>query len=275
MVDLSRRKTVLGLGMLAVGSGSVFTSAAFSDEVNPTSDMRVVVDEELTLEPGVLFRDGSGVDDDFDPAVANSSTNNGESIFNNSSTSLFGGNNNAGLEDINTGDLPAASANDATNGAIELEVGIPLDDDGQIGSSSAGVFQVINDTTSPQKIGIRFDDFGADASFDGNNNPDDLTGNEVFDTFQFVVGSGPSTQISSDGYSTPSPSSNINDQNLPNTTTVSAGGDIQIYIEYDTTSSAAKGAIETAADGPGSSPFSSPANSTVDLVDTLDVGVEP
>jgi hypothetical protein len=232
--------------------------------------MRVVVDEELTLEPGVLFRDGSGVDDDVEPDAANSSTNNGESLFNRSSDSLFGGNNNAGLEDINPGDLPAASVNDATNGAIELEVGIPLDGSGQIGGSSAGVFQVINDTNSDQDIAIRFDVFGSDANPDGTGNSgNNLSGQQVFDTFKFKDSSG--TQISSSGYSSV-PSSPDPTKQQVTTTTVSAGGNEQIYIDYDTATSSIKSAIETAAGSP-SNPFTG-QTVTVDLVDTLGVGVQ-
>jgi hypothetical protein len=47
MVDLTRRKTVIGLGLLATGSGATFTSAAFQSSTQPDSDLRVVVDQNL------------------------------------------------------------------------------------------------------------------------------------------------------------------------------------------------------------------------------------
>ena len=47
MVDLTRRKTVIGLGLLATGSGATFTSAAFQSSTQPESDLRVLVEQNL------------------------------------------------------------------------------------------------------------------------------------------------------------------------------------------------------------------------------------
>jgi len=43
----TRRKTLLGMGALATGSGAVFSSAAFQSSTQPDSDLRVVVDQNL------------------------------------------------------------------------------------------------------------------------------------------------------------------------------------------------------------------------------------
>ena len=46
MVDLTRRKTVIGLGLLATGSGATFTSAAFQSTAAADSDLRVLVEQQ-------------------------------------------------------------------------------------------------------------------------------------------------------------------------------------------------------------------------------------
>ena len=49
MVDLTRRKTILGLGLLATGSGATFTSANFQSSTTPDSDLRVLVEANLSF----------------------------------------------------------------------------------------------------------------------------------------------------------------------------------------------------------------------------------
>jgi len=251
----TRRKTLVGLGALATGSGALFSSAAFSNSVNPSSDMRVVVDEELTLEPGILFRDGNSADDTFDPSA--SSPPGSETLQDQSSNSLFGGNNNAGLANIGVDDIPAAAINDEVDGNLFLEVAVALGETGTIGDGSNGVFQVRNDTSDSQDIAIRFDTFGPDA--DGDTN--DLSEQQVVETFQFFDSSG--NQISTDD---PTPSQ----QTVDNVVTVSPGNVEQIYVDYDT--AAYQTALETAA-GITGNPFNQ-QTATVDLVDTISVGVE-
>ena len=255
MVDLSRRKTVLGLGMLAVGSGSVFTSAAFNNSVNPSSDMRVVVDEKLTLEPGILFRDGSNAGDPFDPTA--SSPPGSETLQDQDSNSLFGGNTNGGLENIGVNDIPAAAINDAVDGNLFLEVAVALGADDKIGDASNGVFQVRNDTNSDQDIAIRFNTFGPDVGGGGSQ----VSETQAVETFRFFDSS--DTQISTDDPTTSPPT-------VDNVVTVSPGNVEQIYVDYNTTTH--EGALETAA-GISGNPFNQ-QTATVDLVDTIDVGVE-
>ena len=52
-----RRSMILGLGALAMGSGTAFTSAAFENSVDAGADMRVIVDERLIVRAGGLFDD--------------------------------------------------------------------------------------------------------------------------------------------------------------------------------------------------------------------------
>ena len=256
MVDLSRRKTVLGLGMLAVGSGSVFTSAAFNNQVNPSSDMRVVVDEKLTVEPGILFRDGSNAGDPVSPT--SSTPPDGETLKNQTSDSLFGGNNDAGLDTNNIGvnDIPAASINDEVDGNLFLEVAVALGTNDKIGDSSNGVFQVRNDTNSDQDIAIRFNTFGPDVGTGGSQ----VSETQAVETFRFFDSG--DNQISTDDPTAGPPT-------VANAVTVDAGTVEQIYVDYNTTTH--EGALETAA-GISGNPFNQ-QTATVDLVDTIDVGV--
>lgn len=66
----TRRRTVLGLGSLAFGSGAALSSAAFSSSTDPTADLRVVVSEGLEVRAGQAFNDDGSVNtgnEDIDP----------------------------------------------------------------------------------------------------------------------------------------------------------------------------------------------------------------
>lgn len=54
---MKRRSALIGLGSLAFGSGAVFSSATFTNSVGPSSDMRVVVAEDLEVRAGQAFND--------------------------------------------------------------------------------------------------------------------------------------------------------------------------------------------------------------------------
>jgi hypothetical protein len=245
---------VIGLGLLATGSGATFTSAAFNNSVNPSSDMRVLVDESLTLEPGILFRDGSTAGSPFNPSASNAPA--GETLEDQSSNSLFGGNTNDGLDSITADEIPAAAINNEDDGDLFLEVAVALGETAKIGNASNGVFQVRNDTTSSQDVAIRFPDFGED----GDGDTGDLTEQQTVETFRFFDSS--NTQISTDDAST-SP------QTVDNVVTVSPGAVEQIHVDYDTAAYSTK--LESAADISGGA-FNQ--QDTVDLVDTIDVGIE-
>ena len=255
-MKLNRRKAVLGLGAMATGSGAVFSSATFNNSVSPSSDMRVVVEENLNVEPGILFRDGTNPDDAFDPGSASAVDD--ETIQNQSDSSLFGGNNDDGLE-ITNDDLPAAAINDETDGSLFLETAVALGVDDQIGSSTYGVLQVSNETNRDFEIAIRFSGFGPDATSGGSQ--DQLSHQQVVETFTFKDSNG--NQISTSDVTT-------DPQTVENTVTVSSGGTEQIYLDYDT--KAHESMIQDAA-SIGGNPFNE-QTATVDLVDTIEIGTE-
>jgi hypothetical protein len=266
---MKRRSTLIGLGSLAIGSGATLSAAAFSNSVNPSSDMRVVVEEQLIVEPGIMFRDGSDPDDPFDPDSATTGTNVYDNDgFSGSGDEIFGGNGDPGLEDIGFGDVQAASANDAVNDNLKLEVALPFEEDKWLGNGSEGFLQIRNDTTEDQEVAIRFETFGADTNGDQDQRGGAVSESDVVDILSFREGkTGNKNKISSIDVGTGS-SPPIDDQTVANTVTVGTGDIEQVFLDYDTT--IASSDIETAA-GVGN-PF---ADGTADLVDALRVGTDP
>lgn len=242
------------MGLLTGGSGAAFSSAAFNNSVNATSDMRVLVDnDQLTVEPGILFRDGTTSTDTFDPGAAGPGPN-GTSLYDYSSNDLFGGVSNDGLSAIGAGDVPAVGISNDENGAITLQVATKTQTNSAIGDASEGVLQIRNDTADPQDIAIRYT-FGADAGSVGESN--------IVDIFEFKDGTN-NARISTDDPTTAP-------QTVDNVVTVAAGTVEQIYIDYDTDTNST--AIEGAAGYGGSAnPFTQ--TDTVQLIKNISVGIE-
>jgi len=264
-----RRRVLMGMGALVFGSGAMSVQAGFNNSVSPTGDMRVVVPEEITVEPGAIFRDGVGDPDGTLNPSGNSPGPNGTTLKDQAANSLFGGNDNDGLENLSISEVPAVAVNDAsnnTNGDLYLEAATGLAVDGQIGTGGTdaeGVIQVRNDTTASKDIAIRYQQFGNDASV----NSGDVAETNIVDIFQFRDESG--TQIS--------PTDNSSTQTVGGTATISPGAVEQIYIDFNTSDSAngsntVESELETAA-STGGNPFQGQTD-TVNLIDTLEVGVE-
>lgn len=262
-----RRRVLVGMGALVFGSGVMSVQTGFTNSVSPTGDMRVVVSEELTVEPGAIFRDGTGdPDGTLDPG-GNSPGPKGTTLKDQATNTLFGGNDNDGLANLSVSELPAAAVNDTssnTNGDLSLEVATGIGVDGQIGTGAEGVIQVRNDTTETQDVSIRFGSFGNDASGEGG----DVSEQNIVDIFQFRDESG--TRISTTDPST-SP------QTVGDVASISPGAVEQIYIDFNTSDSAngsgtVESELESAASTSGS-PFEGQTD-TINLVDTLEIGIE-
>lgn len=255
---VKRRGMLLGLGALATGSGAVFSSATFNNSVSPSSDMRVVVEEDLIVEPGILFRNGSDADDTFDPGGATPPGN--ETLF--SDGGVFDG---TSVDSSLTvpDDLPAASANDAVNDNLSLEVATSIGTTDQIGTTSAGFIQIRNDTTENRDVAIRFDEFGADTTGDQDSNSGQVSESDVISIYEFY-------DTSDNKISTDSVGSVPSDQTVANFVTVPSGTVEQVYLSFDTT--VAESDIRNAVNST-SSPFGG-GQDTVDLVDTLGVGTD-
>lgn len=99
MVDLSRRKTIIGMGLLATGSGAAFSSAAFQNSVNPGADFRIVAAAQTIVRRGPAFEDGE--DSELDDWAQDEFLN---------------------FDELNPGDLPAAGANENQNDGLDVSL---------------------------------------------------------------------------------------------------------------------------------------------------------
>ena len=157
----TRRKTLVGLGALATGSGAIFSSAAFSNSVSPTSDLRVVVEENLEVRKGPGFDVTSSVytnesaffdGDDIDDSASGA--------FNSSSPALAYVN-----DDVNDNLVIKAAQN----------VGVPS-------FTFSEIIEIGNTTADPVDVGIAYDR-GASSSQYGD---DVENGNLGYDVAQRV-----------------------------------------------------------------------------------------
>jgi hypothetical protein len=254
-MKLNRRKTVLGLGAMATGSGAVFSSAAFASTVSPSADMRVVVGQEfsnnLRVEAGDIFRSNNG---DFDAASGSSAV---KTVHNIDSTSFFSSNE---LEDLEVADLPAAGANDKNNEDLSLAVATAVGETATIGdggSNDVGFIQIENNTPDEHDIQIEFASFGEDVG--SANASDKVTADQVRKIYKFYDSGG--EQISRNGFG-----------NIPNSLPVSSGSTEQIYLKVDTETGDLYDEVMSAANAEDSQ-FTDEQD-TVDLVDSIRVGVD-
>ncbi|MGQ4554358.1 hypothetical protein [Halobellus sp. GM3] len=148
MVDLSRRKMVLGIGLLATGSGASFTSAAFSDETSPSSDFRVVAAGDLNVRRGTAFKNNSEsyVISSYDPANPS-----GSEITDWSA--------------LNPDDLPVAWADDNENGSLSVQLAYQNKDNSASPDTLSNFLQISNDGTTTEEVGINYE---GGYAFDGS-----------------------------------------------------------------------------------------------------------
>lgn len=241
---VKRRSMVLGLGALATGSGAVFSSAAFASSTAATSDFRVIVEDDLTVEAGPAFRDGGSPDDDY------KSWGYSDPPYITSNTGLYDGTDTDGLDgEIDDADeLPAMYVSGDTNGGLNIELGIPnrhsedevsLSDSGNaLPSGSEGdpfrgtfsnVLQVRNEGTEELNFGIKFSNFGDIVTDSNAGTGEILTENVYEDIFTFELADG-SEKISSDGYS--GDAHEPGDQNIT-PTTMSVGEVVELDLTVD------------------------------------------
>ena len=132
----SRRKTLVGLGALATSSGALFSSAAFSNSVSPTSDLRVVVEENLEVRKGPGF------------VAANPEYTN-ESVFFNG-TDIDDSASGA----FNSSDTPLAYVNDDVNGNLVIKA---AQDVGVSSFTFSEIIAIDNQTADDVDVGIAYD----------------------------------------------------------------------------------------------------------------------
>jgi hypothetical protein len=266
MPKFNRRKAIVGIGMLATGSGAAFTSAAFNNRVDATGDMRVVAAEDLTIEPGISFRDGSNAGDPYDSSLDGSSSNfysGSNNDFFSVSSPTTGGDDDLG-GDLGPGDLPAISVSDNVDGNLVIKVAT-------LNSASVHTFpevlQIRNDGDTNKQVSVKYETFGADTQGDMGQGGTVNTG-EVVDAYSFLDSN---TNIISTDYNhfNTNTISGVTDQKVANTVTVGAGAVEQVDLEVDLNSTIVS-EIASASNA-GGNPFSGDRD-TVQLVDTVRFG---
>jgi len=250
-------------------------NAAFSNSVDPGGDFRAVAAEQLILEPGIGFRDGSNATDSYDSSLDGSSGNfyseSNNNFFDTDYSSLSTGGSD-GLGDLSLSDLPAISVSDATNGGIQIKIAT-------LNEASTETFnkalQVRNDGDTPKEVGAKFVTFGKDTKGPTDNEGGRVSETDVVDTYSFLDPStSPAQRISTDEshYSGLSSGTDASEQRVDNTMTVDPGQTKQVDIEVDLTSAVVSD-IASASQA-GGNPFSG-SQDTVQLVETVRFGHDP
>lgn len=168
MVKSNRRATIIGLGTLALGSSTLFTSAAIENAAAADAQFGVIVEDDLIVEPGIAFRQGDDAADDFNPQSGNAE----DWAYERPSSGVFSGGNDFELGD---GDfdgedyrdvVPFATINNDENGELLIEVATGLSEDGTGGqrNSFLNLLQVRNDGSTEREVGVRFSQLGEDAA---------------------------------------------------------------------------------------------------------------
>jgi hypothetical protein len=237
---------------LATGSGAVFSSAAFQSNVNPTADMRVVVEDDLIVEAGSSFRGSGG---------AYLSSPPGEKFYGTDNDGLFDGSESLG--DVDIADLPAARVNDGTNGELYIQTAVRNRDES--GSSTIVSFpnllRVRNDGTETANVGITYqptnEAYGEDV-IDGG----DVRANDVIEAYEFF-NSGSKISPQSDYEAGPK-----------NTVEVGVGETEQIGLEIDLSVGTIVEDIAEAASPGTEDVFNGGEYDTVQILDQIRVGNE-
>lgn len=232
-MKLNRRKTVLGIGALATGSGAVFTSAGFSGSAEASSDFRVVTEGSLVVEPNNNVSSGTNeiADNESDPSGY---------LFKNSSSLSS----NTSIGAVKSGG--EAAINNQTDGGLELAIAVADDTD-----KDFNILQVTNNGDTEESVGATISGYGSDV---GNS----ITQSDVNNAFEFDI------QNDSGNY-----------ENVDKDTYVPVGpGDTRgLRIDVDMSQIADDDLANASASG-GDVFDSSTAVDTVDLVDTIKIGVE-
>ena len=123
----TRRKTVLGMGALATGSGALFTSAGFQSSTQPDSDLRVVVDQNLQFGANPDL-DVDGRDDLTDtPGFFDDTDSDDSGVLNETSGGAFNeGNETSGFDDNGTAGFDPNNDQDGNGFDEGFEPSLPL-----------------------------------------------------------------------------------------------------------------------------------------------------
>jgi hypothetical protein len=276
-MKFTRREGIIGLGLLATGSGATFTSAAFQSSTQPSADLRVIVERDLRVRAGKAFRGGNP--NGSYGTVTNKNKfkiiPNNESFFN-----------TGGLADLNADETPAATVNDKVNDNLKFEVAFnPADS--EFSSNTLrfpNILQVVNNGTQDAQVGILYDrtnsQYGGDISSTG-----DLTREVVQHIYRFKVdggdidGTSADVQISPDRDTTGGITNSYDESDYPaNDVSVKSGELINIHLDinigpyFDNNNNAIKPRDILTNKATDDNPFK---RDVLDLLDAITVATNP
>lgn len=267
-MKLSRRNTIAGLGTLAFGSGAAFTSAAFQNSVSSDADMRVIVDQRLTVEAGDAFESNGEVAlDDQSGKLINPNYSGDDST----GSGFFDGTDDLGsvFDDEDPPLATVTARDDGRNGDIRMFNAMDYPDSASFGDASGGegFLRVRNDADESVLVGIAYNEgqYGndVDESYEGLRNQElednKLSRFHVQKIYQFNV-SGGEEVLNEDGSPedgsgairiSPNPTENgVRDESNSNwsidresdrpdnVVNISPGDDAQIELEVNTNATA-------------------------------------
>jgi len=224
---MKRRNVPITLGALATGSGAVATSAAISGTVDTSSNINVIVEEQLEVKAGNAFNDDGTVKSSYQNQYVPYPSNN-EFFGNQSSPSTDP------LKDISRSDAPVATAsprNTTINDSLKLMVAISIEN-----STDTFTFEdfltIKNTGDDPKPVGIMYDRDYSQCGEDvvvGGSFQNDLSQHDVQHIYRFNT----NDPVNGNVQISPDPRSNSDDPE--NSQTVDPGSSIQIDLEIDLT----------------------------------------
>ena len=241
---MKRRNLMIGLGILATGSGAATLSgAALSNTVSPTADFRI------NVEGGLVVRAGSNFPDSINSSETGVGTDNAEYILSEDTTDA------AVFESLDDKTSVTAVADTEQNGDLNIGLAFPFSE--IEGGSSAtfnypNLLEVENNSNSPVDVAVAYQNedsssisdttdsghgfetgIGSPAVSETGNGTDKLSFDQVANMFQFDSGG---TAVSPAGDDSQSNSN----QSIPGSVSVDAnGGTTQLSLTVDVSSNMA------------------------------------
>jgi len=169
----TRRKTLLGMGALATGSGALFSNAAFSTSTTSAADLRVLVEER-----GLVFRGNPDAPDEEDNIV---DTDDFENFFDGEDID----DSNEGAFDGET--TPLAATNGEANENLEISAVAGLGES----ATFSNLFILENNTDDSVNVGI---------AYNRDDNSFNTTGSTAGQYGEDILGGGLSPSISRASY---------------------------------------------------------------------------
>ncbi|ESS08529.1 MAG: hypothetical protein A07HN63_01759 [uncultured archaeon A07HN63] len=225
---MKRRTALMALGALATGSGAVATSASISGTADSSSDITVVVEEELEVKAGKAFNDDGSVKSSYQNQYVPFPSNN-EFFGNQSSPSTDP------LKDISRSDAPVATVsprNTTVNDSLKLKVALSIENTTDT-FTFEDILTIENNGGDAKDVGIMYDrdygQYGDDVIVPGDFETE-LSQHDVQHIYQFRTddpGNAGQMRIS------PDPSRGSDDPT--ESRSVDGGSSIQVDLEIDLT----------------------------------------